>query len=88
MRRGKPSLADSDDDRCVALTMMTEWKKAHKREERCPFKARWSVQGKQLCRHHMIVEVCAIAMEQGYIQRLYIPPSAVGQRVRVAEKGG
>ena len=79
--RGKPLVADSDTDRCEALTVMTQWKIAHKREQRCPFKARYVVRGKQFCTHHMRVEAVAIFMEQFDITWLPIVRQQVGQHV-------
>ena len=81
-RRGKPLIADSDADRCEALTVMTEWKVRNKKEQRCPFKARYVVQGHQFCSHHTRVEAVAICMERKDIRRLILPPSQSGQRVR------
>lgn len=83
MKRGKPRLSTSDGDRCIALTVMTPWKVAKKREERCPFMARYMVDGKQLCAHHMRMEAVAICMERGSIKRIALPPPVTGQRVRV-----
>jgi hypothetical protein len=84
-KRGKASLATEDNNRCEALTVMTEWKKAHNKEERCPFMARWTVQGHQFCMHHMRVEAVAIGVEKGLIKRMFIPPATSGQRVRIAK---
>lgn len=81
--RGKPTVAKNDGERCQAATVMTLWKVAHKKEERCPFMARWQVEKKLLCRHHAVCESFAIGMEQGYIKRLVRPPLVAGQRVRV-----
>ena len=80
-RRGRPTVADRDVDRCEALTVMTEWKKAHKKEQRCPFTARWLVQSSKFCRHHAVCESFAIGMERGDIKRLSTPPPVTGHRV-------
>lgn len=83
MKRGKALLSTSDHDRCIALTVMTSWKVAQKREERCPFMAKWVVDGKQFCAHHMRCESVAICIEGGRVKRLAAPPPITGQRVRV-----
>lgn len=85
--RGKPLVADSDADRCEALTIMSAWKVRRKIEQRCPFKARYVVQGHQFCMHHMRVEAVAICMERKDIHRLLLPPRVAGQRVQVVKKG-
>ena len=76
-------VADSDADRCEALTVMTAWKVHNKREQRCPFKARYIVQGHHFCRHHMSIEAVAICMERKDVERLLLPPRQSGQRVPV-----
>lgn len=81
MGKGKALLAGSDRERCEALTFMTRWKLARGREQRCPFKATWKVQGKLLCRHHAVKEAVAICVERGQMARLSPPPQA-GARVR------
>ena len=68
--RGRPILANKDSDRCEALTVMTEWKKRNKREQRCPFRATYTVQSKTLCRHHAVVEAMAICVERGDVKRV------------------
>jgi hypothetical protein len=80
-RRGRPLVADVDSERCQALTVMTEWKKANKREERCPFVSRYSVQGKEFCRHHAVMEAMAICVERGDVSRIPRPPRSPGMRV-------
>ena len=79
--RGKPLVADSDSDRCEALTVMTPWKIAHQREQRCPFKARYIVQGHHFCSPHARMEAVAICMEQDDMKRLPSQPRQDGQRV-------
>ena len=79
--RGRPTIAQSDVDRCEALTVMTWWKIKNKKEQRCPFTARWLVQGHRFCRHHAVVESFAISMERGDIKRLAPVPPVVGHRV-------
>jgi hypothetical protein len=83
-KRGKPLLATTIDNRCEAATVMTEWKKARKREERCPFMAKWAVQGHQFCMHHARIEAVAICVEKGYAKRIYAPPTVAGQRAKIA----
>ncbi len=83
--RGRPKLATADDNRCEAATIMTEWKRMKRREERCPFMAKWSIKGHQFCMHHARIEAVAIGIEQGFIKRMHIPPPIVGQRVRIAK---
>jgi hypothetical protein len=82
--RGKPMLSKTSDDRCEALTIMTEWKRQHKREERCPFMAKWIVGEHQFCLHHARCEAVAIGVEKGYIKRIAVPPAITGARVRIA----
>jgi hypothetical protein len=60
---------------------MTWWKKVHKKEQRCPFTARYLVQGHRFCRHHAVVESFAIGMERGDIKRLAPMPPVAGHRV-------
>ena len=84
--RGKPLLSNSDADRCEALTVMTKWKIANKRQERCPFMARYSVQGRQFCSHHARMEAVAICVEAGQMKRLALPVQRMGDRVRVSKK--
>lgn len=83
MNRGRQQLSKRDDDRCIALTVMTPWKISKKREERCPFMAKWSVDGKQFCAHHMRMEAIAICLDSGHVKRMAAPPPVIGQRVRV-----
>ena len=83
-RRGRPLLAEKDNERCEAATVMTTWKKLNKREIRCPFMARWSVDGHLFCRQHAVVESFAIGVEKNYIKRLSTPPIQAGQRVPIA----
>ena len=71
----KPLLSTIDKDRREALTVMTEWKKAHKKEERCPFMAKWLVDGRAFCMHHARQEAVAIALEKGYAKRIVRPPN-------------
>ena len=78
--RGRPLEATSDDDRCVALTVMTEWKRRNKKEQRCPFIGRYLVQGKLFCRHHAANEAVAICTERGDLKRVSFP-RPVGSRV-------
>lgn len=85
-RRGRPRLADKDEDRCQAATIMTRWKILNKRGERCPFMAKWAVQGKQFCRHHAVLEAFAIGHERGYVKRLTAPAPIGGQRVRLVKR--
>ena len=73
-RRGRPTVAVSDADRCEAMTVMTPWKIRNKKEQRCPFTARWLVQDHQFCRHHAVVESFTIGMERGDIKRLFSQP--------------
>ena len=80
MSKGKRRIADSDSERCEAMTVMTEWKRRKQIEQRCPFLARWVVQGKLLCRHHAVNEAIAIGMERGDVKRIS-PPTPVGARV-------
>ena len=83
--RGKPLRATNNDHRCQALTVMTEWKREHNKEERCPFMARWYVGKNQLCSHHARMEAVALAVEKGYMTRLIIPPATpqMGQHPRL-----
>lgn len=81
--RGKPRLATKDDNQCEAATVMTEWKIAKKRPQRCPFMAKWVVQGKQFCMHHARMEAIAIGIEKGFITRVIVPHPIAGQRVKV-----
>ena len=83
--RGKPSIATSNDDRCEALSIMTAWKRSKKVEERCPFMARYAMQGRQFCMHHARVEAMAICYEKGFLKRIVAPVPVVGARVRVAK---
>jgi hypothetical protein len=83
--RGKPAKATSDDNRCEALAIMTEWKRSNKREERCPFMAKWAVQGHQFCMHHARVQAVAICVEKGLMRRLAAPIHIAGQRVRLSK---
>ena len=83
--RGKRMLEDKDANRCQALTVMTEWKKAHHKEERCPFMARWDIHGKLFCRHHAVSEMFAIGLERGDIIRTTTPSPILGQHVRVVK---
>lgn len=80
--RGRPTISQSDADRCEALTVMTQWKIDNKREERCPFTVRWLVQGHGFCRHHAVLESFAIGMERGDIKRVAPMPPVSGHRVR------
>ena len=86
--RGKPMLSKLDSDRCEALTVMTEWKQRNKREERCPFMAKYVLQGHQFCMHHTRVEAIAICVEKGLLTRLMAPPPTFGGRTRIAKKEG
>lgn len=83
--RGRPKLATADDDRCEAATVMTEWKKSKKLEERCPFMAKWSVGSHQFCMHHTRMQAVALGVEKGFIKRLVLPQPIAGQRVRIAK---
>jgi hypothetical protein len=86
--RGTPRLAQHDDERCQALTVMTEWKKAHNVEQRCPFAVKYLVEEKRLCFRHTTMECLAIAIERGDAQRvLYPPPSLPGARVKTMTQG-
>ncbi len=78
-------LATDTANRCEAATVMTEWKKYHKKEERCPFQAKWVVQGHKFCMHHARMEAVAIGVERGYIKRVYAPAPIAGQRARLAK---
>lgn len=79
-RKGRPTIAQSDKERCEALTVMTWWKSKNKKEQRCPFSARYLVQGKLLCRHHAVNEAVAICTERGDLKQIS-PPSPPGARV-------
>ena len=87
-KRGKPAIATSNANRCEALTPMTDYKRFNKMEERCPFMARYSVQGKQFCMHHARVEAMAVCYEKGLLSRLVAPVPVVGARVRTAKTRG
>lgn len=78
--------ATSNDDRCEALTVMTDWKRANKCEQRCPFMAKYLVQGHQFCMHHARVEAVAICAEKGFIKRLSRPVPLFGARAVVIQK--
>jgi len=73
-RRGKPLVADEDKDRCEALTVMTEWKKANHKEQQCPFVVKLSIGKKRLCYRHAILESLAILLIEGRAQILPSPP--------------
>jgi hypothetical protein len=81
--RGRPKLSESDDDRCEALTVMTRWKRENKKDGRCPFVAKWIVEGHQFCTHHARCEAVAIGIEKKFITRILNPPPVAGQRVRI-----
>ena len=85
-RRGRASIADHDAERCVALTVMTEWKRHNKREQRCPFRGRYMVQGKLFCKSHAYCEAVAICQERGDLKRIAHPPH-VGSRVQTIHGG-
>jgi hypothetical protein len=83
--RGRPSRATSNDDRCEALAIMTRWKRSKGIEERCPFMAKWVVQGHEFCMHHARVQAVAICVEKGFMKRLAAPIPVAGQRVRLSK---
>ncbi len=85
-RRGRALQATSNDDRCEALTVMTDWKVRNKREQRCPFMAKYLVQGHQFCMHHARVEAVAICAEKGLLTRLARPVPVFGARAIVMQK--
>lgn len=66
-------MAQKDEDRCEALTVMTEWKRLHKVDQRCPFIAKWRVQEKQLCYKHAMMESLAVCAENGFASRIFRP---------------
>mgnify|MGYP001567927255 CR=1 FL=1 len=69
-RRGRPRIANGDVERCQALTVMTSWKIRNKREQRCPFESKYAVGGKELCRHHAVMEAMAIMIERLEVMRI------------------
>ena len=83
-RRGRPLMANGDHERCMALTVMTEWKIANKREQRCPFQSKYAAGHKELCRHHAVMEAMAIAMERGDVRRIQRPVPKMDKRVSIA----
>ena len=84
-RRGRPLISDSDLERCEALTVMTEWKKLNKREQRCPFMSKYLVDGKEFCRHHAVMEAMAIAIERGTVKRIPRAHPRQDQRVPIVK---
>lgn len=85
-RRGRPLVANSDAERCEALTVMTEWKIRNKREQRCPFVSKFFISGHAFCRHHAVMEAMAITMEKGIMTKIQRPVPVAGQHVPVAPK--
>lgn len=83
--RGRPRIANNDDERCEALTIMTAWKIKNKRDQRCPFMARFQVQGHRFCRHHAVKECFAIGFERRLVRRLVALPPTDGVRVPTAK---
>ena len=72
--RGKPLLADSESNRCEALTVMTEWKVKNHKEQQCPFAIKLSVGTKRLCYRHALLESLAISINNGTAHILPQPP--------------
>lgn len=77
--RGKRRVANNDRERCVALTVMTSWKKSRGLEQRCSFAATYVVEKKRLCRHHAVQEAMAIGMEKGWVKRREMPRLSYGR---------
>ena len=73
--RGKPLVADSDDNRCQAITILTPWKKERKVADlRCPFMVKLAVGKKKLCYRHALLESLAILVSDGTAKILPQPP--------------
>ncbi len=73
MTKGYATVAETDDERCIALTLMTRWKRKNKSDQRCPFRGTYLVQGKLFCRHHAENEAVAICIELGHMKRVVLP---------------
>lgn len=59
-------MAIKDEDRCEALTILTEWKMRQKVTDlQCQFVSKLMVGEKQLCYRHGLMEALAILIREG-----------------------
>ena len=61
--KGRARTTENDNERCVAATVMTEWKIKNKQDRRCPFIAKVFLNGKQLCHRHAQLEALGWMVE-------------------------
>lgn len=73
-KRGLPLAADRPENQCEAVTIMTRWKRERKIGPRCPFYAKFRVNGKQLCLKHSHLEALFLLLRDGKAKRLPLPP--------------
>ncbi len=73
MTKGKLLKADSDDLRCEAKTIQTEWKRNKGVDLRCPYFVRIGINGKRLCTKHAQLEAMAMLFDQGKATEIQIP---------------
>ena len=87
MSRGRAMHAINDKDRCEAITILTEWKRANKVEPQCPFFAKLIIDEKRLCSRHAMLEAIAVLLTQGNAQIIPRPETRIPwQAVRTMER--
>lgn len=85
-KRGRPASAESDEDRCQAQTLPTEWKAKNSVSLRCPFIAKVLINHVQLCHKHAELEALAILIERAEATVIFKAPRSPYQHIRIFQE--